>query len=67
MYMSILPVFVCVSVCVSVCVCVCVYMLHVYLELRSEEGGWRDGSVVKSTDCSSVGPEFKSQHPHGDS
>jgi hypothetical protein len=23
--------------------------------------GWRDGSVVKNTDCSSRGPEFKSQ------
>jgi hypothetical protein len=23
--------------------------------------GWRDGSAVKSTDCSSEGPEFKSQ------
>jgi len=28
---------------------------------------WRDGSVVKSTDCSSRGPEFKSQQPHGGS
>jgi hypothetical protein len=27
-------------------------------------GGWRDGPVVKSTDCSSRGPEFKSQQPH---
>ena len=27
--------------------------------------GWRDGSVVKSTDCSFKGPEFKSQQPHG--
>jgi hypothetical protein len=27
-------------------------------------GGWRDGSVVKSTDCSSRGPEFKSLQPH---
>jgi hypothetical protein len=27
--------------------------------------GWRDGSVVKSTDCSSRGPEFDSQQPHG--
>jgi hypothetical protein len=26
--------------------------------------GWRDGSAVKSTDCSSKGPEFKSQQPH---
>jgi hypothetical protein len=28
---------------------------------------WRDGSAVKSTDCSSEGPEFKSQQPHGGS
>jgi hypothetical protein len=28
---------------------------------------WRDGSVVKSTDCSSEGPEFNSQQPHGGS
>jgi hypothetical protein len=27
----------------------------------------RDGSVVKSTGCSSRGPEFKSQQPHGGS
>ena len=30
-------------------------------------GGWRDGSVVKSIDCSSKSPEFKSQQPHGGS
>jgi hypothetical protein len=30
-------------------------------------GGWRDGSVVKSTDCSSRGPEFNSQQPRGGS
>jgi hypothetical protein len=35
-------------------------------EIR-KSGGWRDGSVVKSTDCSSRGPEFKSQKPHGGS
>jgi len=29
--------------------------------------GCRDGSVVESTDCSSRGPEFKSQHPYGNS
>jgi hypothetical protein len=28
-------------------------------------GGWRDGSAVKNTDCSSRGPEFNSQQPHG--
>ena len=27
--------------------------------------GWQDGSVVKSTGCSSSGPELKSQQPHG--
>ena len=30
-------------------------------------GDWRDGSVVKSIDCSSRDPEFKSQQPHGGS
>ena len=29
--------------------------------------GWKDGSAVKSTDCSSRGPEFNSQEPHGGS
>jgi hypothetical protein len=29
--------------------------------------GWRDDSVVKSTDYSFEGPEFKSQQPHGGS
>jgi hypothetical protein len=29
--------------------------------------GCRDGSAVKSTDCSSEGPEFNSQQPHGGS
>jgi hypothetical protein len=29
--------------------------------------GWRDGSTVKSTNCSYEGPEFKSQQPHGGS
>jgi len=28
---------------------------------------WWDGSGVKSTDCSSRGPEFSSQQPHGGS
>jgi hypothetical protein len=35
---------------------------HPYLEKTKR--GWRDGSVVKSTDCSFKGPEFKSQQPH---
>jgi hypothetical protein len=34
---------------------------------KKKKSGWRDGSVVKSTDCSSEGPEFKSQQPHGGS
>ena len=34
---------------------------------RKSELRWGDGSVVKSTDCSSRGPEFKSQQPHGGS
>jgi hypothetical protein len=29
--------------------------------------GWGDDSAVKSTDCSSRGPEFNSQQPHGGS
>ena len=32
-----------------------------------KSGGWRDGSEVKSTDCSHIGPEFNSQKPHGGS
>jgi hypothetical protein len=37
--------------------------------LRQESNfrGWRDGSAVKSIDCSSRGLEFNSQHPHGGS
>jgi hypothetical protein len=36
-------------------------------EIRNEETGAGEGSEGKSTDCSSEGPEFKSQKPHGDS
>jgi len=32
---------------------------------ETKDLGWRDGSAVKSTGCSSRGPEFKSQLPHG--
>ena len=35
------------------------YITKVILEV------WRDGSVVKSTECSSRGSEFKSQQLHG--
>jgi hypothetical protein len=34
---------------------------------KNKREGWRDGSEVKNTDCSSEGPEFKSQQPHGGS
>ena len=32
---------------------------------RCQYMGWRDGSMVKSTDCSTRGPEFNSQQPCG--
>jgi hypothetical protein len=35
--------------------------------LKTSSQCWRDGLVVKSTECSSEGPEFKSQQPHGGS
>jgi hypothetical protein len=35
--------------------------------LKNKIQGWRDDSEGKSTDCSSKGPEFKSQQPHGGS
>jgi hypothetical protein len=35
--------------------------------MRTSIEDWRDGSVVKSTDCSSRDPEFNSQQPHGSS
>jgi hypothetical protein len=41
----------------------------VYWLMRQERdsSGWRDGSAVKRTDCSSRGPEFNSQQPCGGS
>jgi hypothetical protein len=48
-----------------------VFVFHpdpIKLALKSWDfRGWRDGSVVKSTDCSSRGPEFNSQQPYGGS
>jgi hypothetical protein len=39
---------------------------RVYLTVKNEVGlGRRDGSVVKSTDCSFRGPELNSQQLHG--
>jgi hypothetical protein len=37
----------------------------VYVSLKTMIQGWRDGSVIKSTDCFSRGPEFNSQQRHG--
>jgi len=36
------------------------------IDLKSQQG-WRDGSEVKSMECSSGGPELNSQQPHGGS
>jgi hypothetical protein len=36
-------------------------------ERERKRENWRDGSVLKGTKCSSEGPEFKSQQPHGGS
>jgi hypothetical protein len=35
--------------------------------IKTGTEGWQDGSAGKGTDCSSEGPEFKSQQIHGDS
>ena len=54
-------------VCVRVCVCACVHVGICTKSLQSSEDsvrGWRNGSAVKSTDCSSRGPGFNSQHKH---
>jgi hypothetical protein len=41
---------------------------HLYVEVKETVNqGWRDGSEVKSTDCSSRGPEFNSHQPYGGS
>jgi hypothetical protein len=42
-------------------------MMVLIQEGRGWGWSWRDGSAVKSTDCFSRGPEFKSQQPHGGS
>jgi len=39
---------------------------YLTMPVRNKQG-WRVGSVVKLTDCSSRGPEFNSQQPHGGS
>ena len=45
----------------------CGWSWTMFVVKKERIGGWRDGSAVKSTDCSSRGPEFNSQQPHGDS
>jgi hypothetical protein len=52
--------------------CVCLYVCCVALKTLNGKrgvggGDWRDGSMVKNTDCSSRSPEFNSQQPHGGS
>ena len=46
-----------------------IFMPELYLLLKKEKKrnrwAWREGSEVKSTGCSSRGPEFNSQQPHG--
>jgi hypothetical protein len=37
------------------------------IRFSKSRGNWRDGSEVKSADCSSRGPEYNFQHPHGGS
>jgi hypothetical protein len=41
--------------------------VELFSRLKNHHEGWGDGSAVKSTDCSSRGPGFKSQQPHGGS
>ena len=40
---------------------------HMTLKKKKDQRGRRDGTVVKSTDCSSRGPDFNSQQTHGGS
>jgi hypothetical protein len=38
-----------------------------FSSIKRRGEAWRDGSAVRSTGCSSRGPEFNSQQPHGGS
>jgi hypothetical protein len=42
------------------------FSILIFIIKRKMES-WRDGSAGKSTDCTSEGPEFNSQQPHGGS
>jgi hypothetical protein len=35
--------------------------VQLHIHIKRNCSGWRDGSVVKSTDCSARGPQFNSQ------
>jgi hypothetical protein len=48
------------------CLQLFLFILKITRIKKKKLWGWRDGSAVKSTDCSSKGPEFKFQQPHGD-
>ena len=48
-------------------VCIGYVIVIVFLFKKTPYEGWRDGSVVKSTYCSSRGPEFNSQPLYGGS
>jgi hypothetical protein len=37
------------------------------IALKMVKQGWRDGLVIKSSECSSKSPEFNSQQQHGGS
>ena len=50
-----------------VCLYICDYELLKGFHRKKKKWAWRDGSAVRSTHCSSRGPEFNSQQPHGDS
>ena len=47
--------------------CGCWESNFVINDIKNSMQGWRDGSAVKSTDCSSEGPEFKFWQPHSGS
>jgi hypothetical protein len=47
--------------------CYCYWDIFKIERTRSWVEGWRDCSAVKSDVCSSSGPEFNSQQPHGGS
>jgi hypothetical protein len=40
---------------------------NIFYGPKKKKWSWKDGSAVKSIDCSSRGPEFNSQQPHGGS